>query len=143
MAKLAGCEARRLAIALTALVMSLAPLDSSRAQSREQLLERFRESCRAKFAHLRGKGQPEVVRAHVQPCVKAAMTAHVQGEFETIRARGDALIDAGKLSEAEAAARAGIARARSLRREDAPPWPGGYAMLGRVLLFQGRLVEAE
>jgi CHAT domain-containing protein len=71
------------------------------------------------------------------------MRDHVEGELEAIRARGDALIDAGKLSEAEAAARAGIARARSIRREDAPPWPGGYAMLARTLLFQGRLVEAE
>lgn len=143
MATLAGRAPGQLAAALVAILVSLVPLDSSRAQSREQLLERFRESCRARFAHLRGKGQPEVVRAHVQPCVKDAMTAHVQGELKAIRARGDALIDAGKLSEAEAAARAGIARARSIRREDAPPWAGGYAMLGRVLLFQGRLAEAE
>ena len=94
---------------------------SVQAQSRDQLRDRFRESCRAKFAHLRGKGQPEVAQAHVKPCVQSAMQVHVRGELDAIRARGAALIDAGKLTEAEAAARAGIVRARIIRNPDLPP----------------------
>ncbi|MGE3702265.1 MAG: CHAT domain-containing protein [Hyphomicrobiaceae bacterium] len=113
------------------------------AQSREQLIDRFREQCLAKFSHLRGPGQREVVRAHVRPCVQGHMRAHIQGEFNSIQKRIETLIDAGKLKEAEGAARSGIARGKQLIREDLPAWPGGHALLGRSLLFQGRLREAE
>jgi CHAT domain-containing protein/tetratricopeptide (TPR) repeat protein len=116
---------------------------SAHAQSREQLIDRFRQQCLAKFSHLRGPGQREVVRAHVRPCVQGNMRAHIQGELNAIQKRIETLIDAGKLKEAEAAARSGIARGKQLMREDLPAWPGGYALLGRSLLFQGRLREAE
>ena len=107
------------------------------AQTRDQLIERFREQCRAKFAHLRGPGQQEVMKAHVRPCVQGNMRAFIQGELGATMKRLESLIDAGKLKETEAGANAGIARARQLMSEDRPPWAGGYAILGRSLLFQG------
>jgi hypothetical protein len=45
------------------------------AQTREQLVERFRTECRAQLAHLRGPGQAENFRARMQDCVAARMTS--------------------------------------------------------------------
>ena len=53
------------------------------------------------------------------------------------------LIDAGKLTEAEATARRAIARATELRGPDGPPVAGGYGSLAKTYRAMGRYPEAE
>ena len=47
----------------------------ARTQSRDAFIERYRVQCRAQFEHLRGPGQQENVRSHVQNCVRAKISA--------------------------------------------------------------------
>ena len=64
-------------------------------------------------------------------------------ELQPLWTRIDQLIDAGKFTEAEAAARRSIARATELFGPDRPPVMQGYWRLSRILSIQSRFREAE
>ena len=112
-----------LAVALAAAAASLA-IAPAAAQSREQLIERFRGECRAQFAHLRGKGQQDVVRAHVHGCVVAKMRAQAS-------ARTNAVVSSGVAIRTSAGA--------ELKLPEATPWlvqpPRGPAEAKGVIYF--------
>jgi pimeloyl-ACP methyl ester carboxylesterase len=66
----------RIAVA-TGLIAGLLPSFAApaMAQTREQLLARFRAQCQAQFAHLRGPGQSEIVSAKIRACITDKMRA--------------------------------------------------------------------
>jgi pimeloyl-ACP methyl ester carboxylesterase len=74
---IAPISARRWAATAIAVSLMLAAT-AAVGQSRQELLERFREECSAQFAYLRGPGQHEIVHAHVHGCVIARMDSAIR-----------------------------------------------------------------
>jgi CHAT domain-containing protein/tetratricopeptide (TPR) repeat protein len=137
---------RWILVIVSAVLVWVGRPDAVTAQSMQQMLERFREQCRAKYAHLRPQG-PEVVGAHVQKCVAELRDTEgrtiIVAQLQPLWENAERLLEAGQLQEAEAAANVAIAKATELTRPESPAVAAGYAMLGRVQTFQGRFREAE
>src|SRR5947209_1549263 len=91
------------------------------AQSKEELIERYKPQCMAQNMHLKAQGY-EAVRAAVVQCVTAKVQAHMRGavlgQLQPLWDRVDKQVDAGNLKEAESTAQRAIARATELTNAD-------------------------